>query len=515
MRFYVVSTVRVGTQTFKAGQLVDDQIVDTAPLIAAGALLWPAGTTPVASAAAMIAAQRSGRGIDDATADRIMHDAVSSAQSRYRIVQATWNVDPANSTGKADDDGDASASTPLKTFAALYDRFRALDVVVGTDGAALRINVLSSAPDPKADPFSLSASFRNNRSVIVAGTRTRTGSTFPATAGLVAPTGTSWYQLAATWPGGSVPAHGTWVRVVGGANDGNVFQIDADLGGGVARVTRPSVVARATTGFFSAGTVSNGDTLEILTLPQLAIGEMDIHFEDSRGGNIFSYYSTNAITFDGVDLRGVVDALAFTKAVICQMVECTNGTSSSGIASAGIQYFVNCWNRTGLAFGLPSGSYVSFTAGMIDGADIPPRGTSRVLYEQNVLVKAQTTLLPGASVDVFGAGFFDITGDGFFVFAGAVLRVDGATSFGNISGYGLNVSAGGTVAYTVVPTIAGTTGDFRCGQTGTLPFFRPDTGAFVAAQAQTWANFNTVVGSGGFGGNVVNIANGAKIVQRS
>lgn len=78
--FYVIETFRIALQNFKAGQLVDDALIDTAPLIAAGGLLWPSSDATVAAAAAIVLARRNGRGIDDGDANLIMRDALDASQ---------------------------------------------------------------------------------------------------------------------------------------------------------------------------------------------------------------------------------------------------------------------------------------------------------------------------------------------------------------------------------------------------------------------------------------------------
>jgi len=80
MKHYVVNSVRVGTRPLFAGTSIDDAQVDIAPLMDAGAQLWPADDRIVAFAAARVEELRNQRGDSSETIDRIMLAAVAESQ---------------------------------------------------------------------------------------------------------------------------------------------------------------------------------------------------------------------------------------------------------------------------------------------------------------------------------------------------------------------------------------------------------------------------------------------------
>lgn len=77
--FYLLNTTRIGTQTRNAGDFIDDLIVDTGPLLAAGGLLWPSSDAIVAAAAVKCAKLR-GQGQSGLVLDQMMSSAVNASQ---------------------------------------------------------------------------------------------------------------------------------------------------------------------------------------------------------------------------------------------------------------------------------------------------------------------------------------------------------------------------------------------------------------------------------------------------
>lgn len=84
-KWWVIETVTLGTQVFKAGQVVDDTQVVIAPLVTAGLELWPATDTAgaVQNAVTIISNKRGplGAGMSDLEADKLMREAVDAELS--------------------------------------------------------------------------------------------------------------------------------------------------------------------------------------------------------------------------------------------------------------------------------------------------------------------------------------------------------------------------------------------------------------------------------------------------
>lgn len=91
--FFLLNTTRVGAITKYAGALIDDAVIDTASLLAAGANLWPTNDSIVATAAARCAVMRS-QGQDGYTLDEIMCAAVNASQ-----LATTTPLIPPNAAG--------------------------------------------------------------------------------------------------------------------------------------------------------------------------------------------------------------------------------------------------------------------------------------------------------------------------------------------------------------------------------------------------------------------------------
>jgi hypothetical protein len=78
--YYVIETTRVGLNVYKAGQLVDSNVVDTNAITTAGGILVDSSDAQVAGVASVVNARRLGRGIDDLEADKLMRDAYDVSQ---------------------------------------------------------------------------------------------------------------------------------------------------------------------------------------------------------------------------------------------------------------------------------------------------------------------------------------------------------------------------------------------------------------------------------------------------
>jgi hypothetical protein len=88
-QWYLIGDTRVGTQTYYAGDLVDDAITPTATLQSAGAVLWPASDPVMAKAAALAQKMRLG-GQDSSARTVVMLQAV--AQNTLNLMQGKAGV---------------------------------------------------------------------------------------------------------------------------------------------------------------------------------------------------------------------------------------------------------------------------------------------------------------------------------------------------------------------------------------------------------------------------------------
>lgn len=79
-KFWLINSVTVAGITMHPGDEVDDAIEDTAPLLAAGALLWPQGNATVDAAAAVARNAHINRGANEQELSLIMTSAVDSVQ---------------------------------------------------------------------------------------------------------------------------------------------------------------------------------------------------------------------------------------------------------------------------------------------------------------------------------------------------------------------------------------------------------------------------------------------------
>jgi hypothetical protein len=87
-KFWLINVVRLGTTKLLPGEAVDDTLVSTAPIIAAGGLLWPQGDAGVDAAAASAQAAHKNRGANEFELTEIMQTAVDVAQGR-RLLSGT------------------------------------------------------------------------------------------------------------------------------------------------------------------------------------------------------------------------------------------------------------------------------------------------------------------------------------------------------------------------------------------------------------------------------------------
>lgn len=79
-QFYLINTVILANGTkLLAGEFVDDAVTPSAPITAAGGILWPASDTVVAAAGVAVAAKHANRGINESEANDLMIAAVENS----------------------------------------------------------------------------------------------------------------------------------------------------------------------------------------------------------------------------------------------------------------------------------------------------------------------------------------------------------------------------------------------------------------------------------------------------
>jgi hypothetical protein len=123
--YYLINTIRVGTQMHFAGSVHDDANENLTLLTDAGGLLWPSTDATVAAAALVAQDAKRNGGADERRLDAIMQAAVDSVQ-------------------KATDAANAANATSAKAF--LYIPILSSSLAAGTPMAAFADNAGASAP---------------------------------------------------------------------------------------------------------------------------------------------------------------------------------------------------------------------------------------------------------------------------------------------------------------------------------------------------------------------------------
>jgi hypothetical protein len=106
-KFYLINTTIIGTTKLLAGELVDDTVTNTAPIISAGGILWPAADAVVAAGAAIAMTARL-KGASESSLDTIM---ASFADSRMQKTMQKATLVVAFGTGQLTQAGNGVAQT--------------------------------------------------------------------------------------------------------------------------------------------------------------------------------------------------------------------------------------------------------------------------------------------------------------------------------------------------------------------------------------------------------------------
>jgi hypothetical protein len=215
--------------------------------------------------------------------------------------QATWFVDPSNSSGLANDENDGSTNkTPLLTFAELRNRFGNGSFLVSPT-----ITVMSSSPAPASDPIIFNCNFLTGFSLV--GVPTTDAAISLGTVTPPQKTGAG--------------AHGWWAAGVSGLtglfNDNTSnsrFWADAGVLGGAGASTIITV---------PTAPIASNDSVQLLTLPMVQFGSLE-----------------------GASFRGIVDVsqLSFTNSIFaCEALNATDChfDSTCDLATKG-STFNNC-----------------------------------------------------------------------------------------------------------------------------------------------------------------------------
>lgn len=387
-------------------------------------------------------------------------NSITAAQATY-AAQTVWFIDP---THGSDSNTGLTSGTALKTWAQYRSRVGSLGVVTST------ITILNSLPvtDPLRPPY-----VPNGSQVTITGSpgaQTLAVSAVSASTAVNRSTNTAnnitASTLSANWAtagAGGVTLLNNRLRVTAGARAGVICWPCKDTGTKSARLSQPLVPFPTTT----TTALVIGDAFVVETLPQVG----DLIFDQPVDPII---PGTVNLLFEGLDFS-----------------PCGNAhVPPVGVFGAII--FANCY------VGYLEGWYEAIACQFSDYASsyVGAKTCNACLFQGDVQLQAggmlylsDGTLSQGGGAWAHGAGS-TILGDlGVFDSSGAGIDVAGVLSTSTLWGsgnatYGVNVHPGGSLVWTTLPTIVGTTNGAIIG--GTAKAWSAITAGFAAAGASAY-----------------------------
>jgi len=389
---------------------------------------------------------------------------------------------------------------------------------------------------PEEAPFVIRATVPNNSLLAIVGTLTtlHSGSLTDVTP-IDRTTSQSWEVTDAALVGGWAPYVGMSLRITSGPNEGQIFWIDEDLGGGVASITAPN---DASSSDFPAsliipiptqGIVELGDAYAIEKCSNIYFRDVDV-----RGGYLpaLSFANLNVVGPPlGTGLPPIPIVSKTTNELEVSYCRCSFQTLL--VCEGGGQTKVtNClFTNTG-PFSLQAvGGYLvtAFGGGCV-GSPVNATPGGSLLLDMDYKIKSTFVSASGGNVLLGTCGIYNSPSSGVeiggytFGAVGIVWAVPfyAGESFvygdGNAAA-GVSVGPGSSLVYgesagafgTTTFTVTGAVGDFVLDGATTGRAWDESGGAYGGAINCTWSNL-VAAQPGGFGGYAHNVQSNAHVL---
>lgn len=330
-------------------------------------------------------------------------------------------------------------------------------------------------------------------------------------------------------------------RVTSVTDNNKIFFPCKDLGGGAARFGTP----QAGPSFFTATTLTGGDTYQIDQQITVTIGALDHFIAGNAGAGATSVFvlgnlpSTDPLVIPHVGLTSCFiqdlditfpsswgPSISLIRFVACRFAHAAGGPNFNGsvtqLAGSVVNNDVSFSSARGnILGGLVLGNVFVLNGGLVqvrNGATFQGGGLICQYGEINVSdgnvgvfdVPTVVGSNPVGSAIKVGAGQ-NITSFGFLTVALAQ-NLYGSGS----AGYGIEVMPGCMGMMNTIsgaPNITGSLGAFSLGASTTAcRAWNESTGAWTSPISASWANFEATIGNGGFGQNAHNVGTRSSLV---